>query len=90
MKSTAITSGVAPGDLVVVDGADKLREGAKVELITRDAQGAPAPARPKRGPRGDRPPGNGPARWRTRRRRASQATAPPQEAPPAAAKSGGG
>ena len=41
---TAIASGVAPGDLVVVDGADKLREGAKVELITRDAQAAPPPA----------------------------------------------
>ena len=35
---TAIASGLTPGDVVVVDGADKLREGAKVELITRDAQ----------------------------------------------------
>ena len=39
---TAIASGVSPGDMVVVDGTDKLREGAKVELITRDAQAAPA------------------------------------------------
>jgi multidrug efflux system membrane fusion protein len=35
----AIESGLAPGDLVVVDGADKLREGAKVEVQT--AQAAP-------------------------------------------------
>ena len=30
--SVAVDSGVTPGDRVVVDGADKLREGAKVEL----------------------------------------------------------
>jgi multidrug efflux system membrane fusion protein len=54
---TAIASGLAPGDMVVVDGTDKLREGAKVELITRDSQAAPgATGRP---PRGDRPPGSG-------------------------------
>jgi multidrug efflux system membrane fusion protein len=57
-ETTAIASGIAPGELVVVDGADKLREGAKVELITRDAQAA-APAAKARGPRGDRPPGSG-------------------------------
>jgi membrane fusion protein, multidrug efflux system len=34
----AVKSGLAPGDRVVVDGADKLREGAKVVL--RDAKGA--------------------------------------------------
>jgi multidrug efflux system membrane fusion protein len=33
---TSIDSGLKPGELVVVDGADKLREGAKVELATRD------------------------------------------------------
>jgi multidrug efflux system membrane fusion protein len=32
---TAVESGVKPGELVVVDGADKLREGAKVQLATR-------------------------------------------------------
>jgi len=32
---TAIDSGVAPGAMVVVDGADRLREGAKVELVVR-------------------------------------------------------
>ena len=58
---TAIASGIAPGELVVIDGADKLREGAKVEMITRDAQAAPPPAK-ARAPRGDRPPGSGPPR----------------------------
>jgi multidrug efflux system membrane fusion protein len=47
---TAIASGVAAGELVVVDGADKLREGAKVDVITRDAQAAP-PGAKSRAPR---------------------------------------
>ena len=42
-ETTAIESGVAPGDLVVVDGTDKLREGAKVELITPESRNTPAP-----------------------------------------------
>ena len=33
----AIDTGLAPGELVVVDGTDKLREGAKVEPISRGA-----------------------------------------------------
>jgi len=33
---TAIDSGVSPGDLVVVDGADKLKDGAKVDLQPGD------------------------------------------------------
>lgn len=37
---TAIDSGVSAGAMVVVDGADRLREGAKVELVVRDT---PAP-----------------------------------------------
>jgi multidrug efflux system membrane fusion protein len=41
-ETTAIASGVSPGDVVVVDGADKLKEGAKVELTTREGQAAPA------------------------------------------------
>ena len=32
----AIVKGLAPGEIVVVDGVDKLREGATVELISRD------------------------------------------------------
>ena len=33
----SIDAGLAPGEQVVVDGADKLREGAKVELIGKNA-----------------------------------------------------
>jgi multidrug efflux system membrane fusion protein len=33
----AVESGVAPGDLLVVDGADKLREGSKVEVQSAEA-----------------------------------------------------
>ena len=35
---------LAPGAMVVVDGADKLREGAKVEVITREGQARRAAA----------------------------------------------
>jgi multidrug efflux system membrane fusion protein len=61
-ETTAIASGISAGDVVVVDGTDKLREGAKVELVSRDTQAAPAaaPGASKRGARGDRPPGSGP------------------------------
>ena len=59
-ETTAIDSGIDPGTLVVVDGTDKLREGSKVELVTRDAQAAGA-AGGSRGaaPRSDRPRGEG-------------------------------
>jgi multidrug efflux system membrane fusion protein len=44
--NTAIEDGIAPGEIVVVDGHDKLRDGAKVEVAKRDtaepAPGAPA------------------------------------------------
>ena len=36
-----IETGLAPGEVVVVDGTDRLRDGAKVQTVTRDA---PAPA----------------------------------------------
>ncbi len=69
---TAIDSGIAAGDTVVVDGADKLREGAAVELITPEARNAPA-AGGRRGQQNgkksdgekataDRPPGDAPRR----------------------------
>jgi multidrug efflux system membrane fusion protein len=35
--TVAVESGVKPGEAVVVDGADKLRDGAKVEPQTRDS-----------------------------------------------------
>jgi len=56
---TVVTSGLQPGALVVVDGADKLREGAAVTITSREGQ-AIAPAKQSggfRGQRGDRPPG---------------------------------
>ena len=72
---TAIASGVSPGDMVVVDGTDKLREGAKVELTTREVQAAPAAkARP---PRGERPPGSGAATRGPAAREGRRLTQPP-------------
>jgi membrane fusion protein, multidrug efflux system len=57
---TAIASGISARDMVVIDGTDKLREGAKVELITREAQAAPPPGAKARAPRdGQRPPKGG-------------------------------
>jgi multidrug efflux system membrane fusion protein len=65
---TSVDSGIAPGALVVVDGADKLREGAKVELITREARAAPAPDTSRHGGKGgkggERTPGDGARRAR--------------------------
>ena len=51
-ETTSIANGVAVAEKLVVDGADKLREGGKVELITREAQRAPGPNAGKRGPSG--------------------------------------
>jgi membrane fusion protein, multidrug efflux system len=39
-EQVAVTSGLAPGDVVVVDGADKLRDGAKVALPDAEKQNA--------------------------------------------------
>lgn len=50
----AVRSGLTPGERVVVDGADKLREGAKVSL--RDESGAPAAGTDQ--PARQRPPRN--------------------------------
>jgi multidrug efflux system membrane fusion protein len=48
-ESVAIEEGVQPGMLVVVDGADKLREGAIVEMVVRDNSPPKEGARRKRG-----------------------------------------
>jgi multidrug efflux system membrane fusion protein len=40
-ERVAIEEGLTPGTLVVVDGADKLREGAVVELVVRDDRPPP-------------------------------------------------
>jgi membrane fusion protein, multidrug efflux system len=37
--NVAVTGGLSPGELVVVIGGDKLREGSKVEVVTNDAAG---------------------------------------------------
>src|SRR6267142_1696598 len=41
-ENVAIDSGVSPGEVVVVDGSDRLRDGAKVEIPDRAARAAPA------------------------------------------------
>jgi membrane fusion protein, multidrug efflux system len=44
-ERVTVRSGLSPGERVVIDGADKLRNGAKV--VVRDSpSGAPGPARP--------------------------------------------
>ena len=49
--NTAIEDGLAPGDVVVVEGHDKLRDGAKVEVASRGAGTSAADAGPaKPGP----------------------------------------
>jgi multidrug efflux system membrane fusion protein len=62
-ETTEALSGLAPGNLVVVDGADKLREGSKVELIDAAARAAQqaAPAA-RQGPPGAGKSGNGESR----------------------------
>jgi multidrug efflux system membrane fusion protein len=57
-ERVAVTQGLAPGDRVVIDGADKLRDGAKVTLpsatasdgTTKPATTQPARQRPSNGP----------------------------------------
>ena len=59
-----VSKGLVPGDVVVVDGVDKLRDGSAVELVSRTAgatgAAGAAPDKPsgKRGPGGARPPQN--------------------------------
>jgi multidrug efflux system membrane fusion protein len=43
-ERVAVQSGLAPGDKVVVDGADKLREGARISIREPNANPTPAPA----------------------------------------------
>ena len=47
-----VENGLSPGTLVVVDGADKLREGSVVELVVRDNSPPKEGARRKRGDKG--------------------------------------
>jgi multidrug efflux system membrane fusion protein len=50
-ETTELQSGVEPGNLVVVDGADKLREGSKIELIDPKARAAQSASPPKGPPK---------------------------------------
>ncbi|HEY5366878.1 MAG TPA: MdtA/MuxA family multidrug efflux RND transporter periplasmic adaptor subunit [Casimicrobiaceae bacterium] len=43
-ETTVISKGVAPGDIVVIDGTDRLREGQKVETVSRDTTVVPTGA----------------------------------------------
>ncbi|HEV8554357.1 MAG TPA: MdtA/MuxA family multidrug efflux RND transporter periplasmic adaptor subunit [Casimicrobiaceae bacterium] len=49
-ESTEVQSGLEPGNLVVVDGADKLRDGSKVELVDPIARRAGQATPPRKGP----------------------------------------
>jgi membrane fusion protein, multidrug efflux system len=51
-ERVSVTSGLSPGEKVVVDGADKLRDGAKVTLPSAPGTARPAAAEP--GARGKR------------------------------------
>jgi multidrug efflux system membrane fusion protein len=46
-ESAAVETGLSLGEVVVVDGTDKLREGAKVELATKESRAEKEGARPK-------------------------------------------
>ena len=46
-ETTSIEDGIKPGTLVVVDGADKLREGSVVEMVVRDT--SPPKDSPRKG-----------------------------------------
>jgi multidrug efflux system membrane fusion protein len=57
---SSIDSGLAVGEVVVTDGTDKLREGAKIETSTREAAaGAADGAQGKKHRDGDTPPASG-------------------------------
>jgi len=50
----SVKDGVRPGEKVVIDGLDKLRDGARVALIADNARGAASPGTPAQ-PSGQRP-----------------------------------
>ena len=60
--STSIDEGLMPGESVVIDGADKLREGAKVEVALQDAKNAKAGGGSGSGSGRRRPDATGPAK----------------------------
>lgn len=58
-ETTQVQSGIDAGNMVVVDGADKLREGSKVELVDASARAAQQNAPPSKGPPSDKAQGQG-------------------------------
>jgi multidrug efflux system membrane fusion protein len=56
-ETTEVQNGVEPGNLVVVDGADKLREGSKIELIDPNARAAQSAGPQKGTQKSDKSPG---------------------------------
>jgi multidrug efflux system membrane fusion protein len=40
-ETTVVESGIAPGEKMVIDGADKLRDGARIEPVTPEQRAAP-------------------------------------------------
>jgi len=51
-ENAEVQSGLEPGNLVVVDGADKLRDGSKVELVDPASRRAGQATPPRKGPPG--------------------------------------
>ena len=66
-EKTVVAEGLAAGDRVVIDGTDKLRDGAAIEPVDRNATAAAAAASPRAGAGGDRAEAKG-----MRRREAKQ------------------
>lgn len=80
-ETTVVNKGVQPGDVVVIDGVDRLREGQKVETVARDTSVVPTGA-PRT--RGDGSKGGG---GRSKGGAADAAGAPASGRPPATAAS---
>ena len=80
-KQTVITSGLAAGDKVVIDGVDRLRDGAKVKVVDQAAAGAARPGARRGGSAAGSTNGDG----QRHGRRHDQAGATDNSAPPAAA-----
>jgi multidrug efflux system membrane fusion protein len=53
-RNVAVTKGLQPGERVVVDGADRLKDGAKVKLVAAPAAGAAAGASSSTPPAGQK------------------------------------
>lgn len=85
-ESVSVESGLAAGEMVVVDGADKLREGAKVDASTREAGSGKGGFR--KGPPGAE--GKAPAAGGERAKGAPGAAASQGTTPPPSAATGGG